>query len=882
MSNYLMPSKLVPPPARRELIARPQLLERLEAGLAGEEGFIRKLTLISSSAGSGKTTLAAEWLRHSKFDSAWLALDEADNDPRRFLLGLVAALKNADAQIGKSVEAAWLSPQPASASETIALLAKEIDESKRHVILALDDFHTIQTAAIHAQISFLLDYQPANLHLVIVTREDPAIPISRLRARGQIMEIRQDDLHFSEAECAQFLRDQLKLDLSREDIAALRRRTEGWIAGIQLAALAMRSLSDLHDFVQSFSGSNRFILDYLLDEVLEQQPATIQEFLLKTSILERLCGPLCDAVSGQSESASTLEGLDTANLFIVPLDQTRTWYRYHCLFAELLQFRLRSLEGVDPRSLHRTASDWFAGNDFPEEAVYHAQAAEDWPAAIRLINVHSSSLLKRGEVTTLLNWCQRVPDEASQDEAEFHLTYAWPLLLKGEYPSAAVLLERAESLAGEKQDLRAQLNVAQAYLAQARGEEAKLVEHSERALRLLPADDLASRCLVAVNLGLAYWHMGRLQAADQAFQEARQAGNQTGNDYARATADIFLARSQAVRGQLRAAEQALQEIKQSEGRSPIMSLVYLDLSTLYYEWNDLENANECLEQGLKIAHRSGHAEFEISAYLWMARVRHAQGKSGQAVQALQQARHMLTSGMVPARTTSRITALEVELGYENSPADQRAELPANDVCAHPFYRYLGLTQERRLMAAGRKAEARKNLVAMVPRARQSEWIYGLVTLYCLLARAADSTQAAAEPLRNALELAQPEGYLRTFVDAGTELIPALQLTAQQGIYPEYVGKILAAFGTEAARGMLQRETIKAKAKSPSGQLSEPLTERELEVLRLIAAGCSNRQIAEQLVVSLNTVKSHVHHLCGKLEAGSRTQAVARGHEAGLL
>jgi LuxR family maltose regulon positive regulatory protein len=882
MANYLMPSKLVPPPPRQELIARPQLLERLEASLAGDQGFLRKLTLISSSAGSGKTTLAADWLRDSAFDCAWLSLDEADNDPRRFLLFLVASLQTVEGQLGKNIEATSRSPQPPPASDLLSLLVADIARLKRQCILVLDDFHAVQAASIHEQISFLLEYQPSNLHLVIITREDPPLPISRLRARGQILEIRQDDLRFSEDECFQFLSDHLKFNLSRDDIVALRRRTEGWAAGIQLAALAMRGLTDLHAFVQSFSGSNRFILDYLLDEVLNRQPEPIQQFLLKTSILERLSGPLCDAVSGQTDGAELLQALEAANLFIVPLDQTRTWYRYHRLFAELLRFRLQYLAGVALKSLHQAASDWYDGNGFPEDAVYHSLMAEDWPSAIKRINLHSGLILKRGEIATLLSWCQRIPSDVWQGDPEFHLTYAWPLLLKGEFIQAAALLDEVDGLVGEIPALRAQLSVAQAYLAQARGDGPGLVKYSERALALLPPDDLASRCLVFINLGLTYWHMGRLTVADQAFKEALRAGRQTGNDYASTTAEIFLARSLAVRGQLHAARQALQEIQQNRTRLPVMSLVYLDLAALHYEWNDLVNADECLEQGMQIARRSGNAEFEISACLLLARLRRSQGEGGQAIQAIQQARRILASGMVPTRTASRITALLVELGYEDSLPSMESDEPTSDLCAHPFYRYLGLTHARRLIAAGRKSQARDHLEQLVPIARQADWIYGLVVLYILLALAADSPQAAQEPLRNALELAHLQGYLRTFLDAGPELKAALQLAARQGIYPEYVGEILAAFPDGLTRQSPENPIFKAGAAVAPTPLVDPLTERELEVLRLIAAGCSNRQIAEQLVVSLNTVKSHVHHLCSKLDASSRTQAIARARHAGLL
>jgi LuxR family maltose regulon positive regulatory protein len=875
-----MLSKLQPPPARSEMVARPSLVEKLRTGLRSGEAFVRRLTLLSAPAGSGKTSLAAEWLRTGDYGYAWLSLDENDNDPVRFITYLVGALQGVNGELGKATQEMLKSPQMPPLNDMLASLVGEITALDAPLTLALDDYHFIQSLPVHQAIQFLLEYQPANLHLVIITREDPPVPISRLRARGQLLEIRQNDLRFSLDECARFLGEVMRLDLSDDDIAALARRTEGWVVGLQLAALAMQGAPDRSAFVQSFTGSHRYILDYLLDEVLEGQPPDLQEFFLKTSILERLSAPLCDALTGYNDSRERLQALDAANLFINPLDQNREWYRYHRLFAELLRHRLRLQPGISLDELHHTASVWFEDNGFLVDAIQHALSAEDWPRASGLILQQYDAMLRDGEYVTLIDWCQRIPERVIKADPKLCLAYAWPLLLKGEYETAAALLVQAESLAFENQTLLGEIAAAQAYLAQVNGDGARLVQFSERALALLPADNLSGRCLVALNLGLAYWHVGRIDAADKAFEEALQAAHRTSNHYALATAEIFLARSLAVRGLLRQAEARLLEIEARGMRTPIMTLLYLDLATLYYEWNDLARAREYLHKGTQIAQKIGNQEFEIAAHLLWARLYHAQGQPGQATHAIQQADRIVAGGGVPARTGDRILALQTELSWGESVFAQE---PPEGVDAHPFYRYLGLARIRYLLAQGRQAEALDLLEKTAATAEAAGWGYGQVALYTLWALATDEQLAAIARLQQAIELAQPQGYLRIFVDAGPRLAPLLQEAARQGVYPQYVGQILAAMRVETLPGHAPSYPARGDAaRSMADQIVEPLSEREIEVLRLLAAGLSNRQIAEQLVIGLNTVKSHVHNICGKLGASNRTQAVALARGLGML
>lgn len=706
MNTYLHSSKLQTPLARQKLISRPHLLAKLDDGLTGEQGYTRKLTLFSAPAGSGKTTLAADWLRGHKHIHAWLSLDNGDNDPRRFLVYLLGALQRVEAGLGKSIEQALRSPRAFPPDELISLLLKEVTALTRPLILALDDYHEIQSPPVHAFINFLLEYQPASLHLVLITREDPPVPLARLRGRGQLLEIRQEDLRFNELECITFFQSTLGLDITAGAVATLIRRTEGWATGLHLAALALQGHPDPDVFIRSFSGSNRFILDYLLDEVLERQPLAVQDFLLKTSILERMCAPLCAALTSRADSQAQLNALEAANLFTIALDQTRSWYRYHRLFADLLRYRLSLAKDISITELHQTASRWFESNAYLSEAIEFALAGEDWQHAAQLIYQQQTELLKHGEIVTLLGWWRRLPKDMLENTPKLCAAYAWPLLLQGDNDLAGKLLEQAEAQAEPDTSEMGAICTAQAYLAQVRGDNAKMVSYSERALELLPLEDLDGRALVALNLGLAYWHMGKLTAAEQALRQALDAARQTKNDYITATEVVFLARSPAVRGRLRQAEQEFLEISTSHMAAPTLALVHLDLATIYYEWNDLPRSKEHIDHGLRIAKQTGVVEFQIAAYLLQARLHHAQGRRSQTLLSIQQAHECLSSGGVPLRSVERILALEFELGVADIQQAAHNDPGLYGVSTHPFYRFINLNPARALIACGQIAEAR--------------------------------------------------------------------------------------------------------------------------------------------------------------------------------
>jgi LuxR family maltose regulon positive regulatory protein len=880
-STPLLATKFYSPPTSPNLVHRLRLLELLDAGLYQANGFTRKLTLVSAPAGYGKTTLAAEWLEQWEMEKggkgdgkgdktliAWLSLDEGDNDPVLFLSYLIAALRRADERIGVSALSILQSPQPPPVQIVLTTLINNLAAVTRPLFLVLDDYHVIHIPPIHQHLTFLLDHLPPQLHLVILTREDPLLPVAQLRARGQLREVRQDDLRFTAVESADFLQRVKGLSLSTAEVAALERHTEGWIAGLQLAALSMQGRNDLSSFIQAFTGSSRFILDYLIEEVFKRQSAEVQDFLLKTSILERFSAPLCDAVTGQTNSQHLLEALEQANLFIVPLDQSRVWYRYHRLFAELLRHRLRAAHPELESGLHLQASRWYESQNLAAESIQHALAAQDWERAASLIQSKEQDFLKRGEVLTVIGWFQALPEVYLLSNPKLCFDYSWPLLLASHYELAAPLLERLEGIAQNMPAFLGEIYAAQAYLARGLGDNARMVERSQWALERLPESSLNSRSIVAMNLGLAYWHQGKMGEAEKTLAEAMEAARAIGNHYAALASLIFLGRVYAVRGQLYQAEEYSKNAIQQGKEMPINTLAHMDLATLHYEWDQLEQSQEHLQKAITLCQRMQNDEFLAACWMLASRLRSAQGDLTGAGEALEQAWALTRTSKIPEAMVNRVYVAQARLMLEKGqPIGDWAQKLTDQVDCHPFYRFLGVTKARTMPPV----QARAYLERLAQIAQAREWGYSLVAIRALQASLAPRPEDGLEYICKALRLAEGSGFIRSFVDAGEKIVPLLRQAAGRGVFPDYVDRILAV--------MTEESDLPRKGFS---SLVEPLSERELDVLRLIMAGMSNREIAVELVISPGTAKTHVHHLCGKLGVRNRTEAAMRAKELGLV
>jgi LuxR family maltose regulon positive regulatory protein len=869
MSPNLLVTKLYTPPARKNIVPRQRLLQVLNDAWKQD----KKLILVSASAGYGKTTLVTEWVRATQTKSAWLSLDEADNDPARFLAYLIAALKLIDISIGEKTQVMLQSPQPLPPEVVLTTLVNEIAASPISFVLVLDDYHLIQTLPIHNQLDFLVEHQPPQMHLVIITREDPPLPLARLRARGQMIEIRQKDLRFYPEECADFLQHVMGLELTADDITTLERRTEGWIVGLQLAAISMQGHEDLSNFIEAFTGSSHYILDYLIEEVFEQQAIETRDFLLKTSILNRLCGPLCDFVVNRTGSHELLDDLEHANLFIVPLDQTHTWYRYHRLFAELLQQRLQASETLLVNKLHYLASQWFAAEGFIPEAIHHALKASEWEQAASLINSNIVPMLRSGELLTLIGWIKALPDEVIFVRPELCQNYGWTLTLTGQIDAANVYLQQAEKIARDNEDLLGPILVARAYHLRVCGDVQQAIEYAHRALSILPQSDALSRGLAALTLGLAYWNLGDYQESEQAFVEVDRTAQQSGNHYARMTALSYLANIQAVYGHLHRAAELCQQVIETGGQSPSVAPAHIELATLYYEWNQLDLASQEVQIGIEQSQHTGNPLIQCDGYRIGAIIHQGLGEPETALSTLKKADQLVENQQVSPLARLRIAACHVQiaLAQDNLTAAQFWAQQVTDATGTPLFDpCLGLTPINLLIARNMKSEASQRLNDLFDTACRKGCGSGMVEVRLLQALAADSSEDSLQFLQEALKLAQPEGFMRTFLDKGKPVKLLLErLKAQGGMLKEYIHILLSSFGESSGIPIPQA-------------LVEPLSERELEVLRFMEKGMSNAEIAQRLVITIGTVKSHVHNIIEKLGVANRAQAVAQAKSLKLL
>ena len=926
----------LPPP---RVVLRPRLIERLNEGLCQEQGFGQKLTLISAPSGFGKTTLISEWIPNCKRPVAWLSLDEGDNDLTRFLVYIVAGLQTIATGIGKEIFGVLQNPQPPPTEIILTSLLNEIATIPSDFIFVLDDYHVIESQAVDSALTFLIDHLPQQMHIVITTREDPDLPISRLRARGQLTELRAADLRFTPGEAAEFLDRVMGLDLSAEDIGILDTRTEGWIAGLQLAALSMKDHQDVPGFIRTFAGDHRYIVDYLVEEVLKRQPEPIRSFLIQTAILDRLNGPLCDAVTGQPGGKARLENLQRGNYFIVPLDNRQYWYRYHHLFADVLHMHLLTEQPDQVATLHRRASLWFEQQGAFSDAIRHSLAADDFTRAADLIERVFPAMSRSRQELTLLGWLKALPVNLVRDRPVLCNHYAGALMQTGEMEGVDAWLLAAEQWLTRSQEEHEQpsgllscmvvtdqeeFRRLPGAVAMHRAGQALMLGHLDEAIRnarrvleLAPEDDFLRRGGAGALLGLSFWALGDLDFARQVYPDSilnlQRAGflaDATG--CALALADIIIAQGN-LREAMNIYQQTLRDASErGEPRLRGTADMLVGMSEFYYEHNHLSSAIQCL---MKAKDQGEHTGLPQNRYRWrvaMANVRQAEGDLDSAMALLDEAEHLYTTDFSP--NVRPVTAMKARLYAKQGRLEQAMDwvreqkLTAADDLSY-LREYEHMTLARILLACDQRDQAGcwvqtaepplQSAALLLDRLLKAAEDGGRVRsaieiriLQALILHRQGETQAALTPLLQALALAEAEGFVRIFVDEGQPMEHLLQEASLLNDHSNYIRKLLVAFGANRQPEGVNAppeptvptysEPTPREAHPNKTALVEPLSQRELDVLRLFRTELSGPEIAQELMIALSTVRTHTKSIYGKLDVNNRRAAVRRAIELKLI
>lgn len=913
MPTPVLATKLYVPPPRSKAVIRRRLIERMN------EGIQRKLTLISASAGFGKTTLVSEWVAGCGRPVAWLSLDEGDNDPTRFLTYLIAALQTIMANIGAGVLGVLQSPQPPPIESILTALINEIITipnnpstlplvAGQRFIFVLDDYHVIDSKPVDNALTFLIEQLPPQMHLVIATREDPPLPLARLRVRNQLTELRAVDLRFTPSEAAEFLNQAMGLNLSTENIAALETRTEGWIAGLQLAALSMQRHQDAASFIKSFTGSHHFVLDYLMEEVLGQQSESVQAFLLSTSILDRMCGPLCDAVLLESPARGqeTLEYLEHANLFIVSLDNERRWYRYHHLFSDLL--RQRPGKPKEIAEFHLRASHWHEENGDLGAAFHHAIAAGDFVRAAGVAEAAWQGMEESFQTAAWLGWVKKLPEEIIRVRPVLCTLMGRAFANMGEPEASELRLQDAErcldgsDVANEAQlkPLPAMIALARAYNAQVQGNLVTTVKYAEQAIQLIPENDFYRRAQAIITLEASHWASGNLESAIRAIRDWMESMTLLGNHVFVVASAFGVADLLVGLGRLGEAERAYQDALQLAAQhgpeaEHITAHHHLGLSMIYHQRGDDMLAAHHLQRAAELGLQTTLADWLYRWHVAQSQLKEAAGDLENALALLDEAKRVYIQTVVP--DLRPIAALKARIHLKQGRPDkvrawaaERGLSLADEVSYLHEFEHLTLA---RLEIANPLVTA---LLARLLQAAEAQKRQGsaldILLVQALAHEAQGNRPQALAALKGALSLAEPEGYISIFVDEGEPMRMLIadfrysiekQMSSSAHAQLGYTGKLLAAFAPLVNKqSTTPALAAGASVNNPKSEMVEPLSERELEVLRLVARGLSNREISERLFLAVNTVKGHNQKIFDKLQVQSRTEAVARARELGLL
>jgi LuxR family transcriptional regulator, maltose regulon positive regulatory protein len=906
VAGPLLETKLHVPRRRRGLVSRPRLTDRLGAGE------LPPLVLVSAPAGFGKTTVLTEWLAAAPTDGAlvaWLSLDQRDDDPTTFWTYLVGALRTAVPEVGPAT-LALLQPPQSPTDVVIATLLNELSTVQGELVLVLDDYHVIEARDVHDGVAFLLEHLPPQVHLVIATRVDPPLPLARLRARGEMVELRAADLRFAPEEAAAYLGEVMGLTLTAAEVVSLEERTEGWIAALQLAALSMQGRDDVAGFVANFAGDDRFVVDYLVEEVLQRQPEQVRSFLLQTSVLSRLTGSLCDAVTGQDGGKAMLEALERGNLFMVPLDDRRRWYRYHHLFGDVLRARLLDEDPDHVRALNFRASDWYERNGDRSAAIDHALAAEDFERAAALVESAIPALSGARQEATLRRWLEALPDELFGVRPVLAIGYVGALMSTGEVRGVEPRLRDAERWVQSSTDvggkagsppgemvvgdadafrrLPAEIAMYRAGLALIGGNVAGTLTHAERALELAGPDDHLGRGAAASLIGLAHWRTGNLEAAHRWYSDGMATLGRAGRRSDVVGGAITLADLRIAQGRLRDAMSHYERGLRIAMEEPSVVLrgaadMHVGMAELCRERNELDSARRHLSISHELGEAAGLPQNPYRLRVEMARLRQIDGDHTGALDLLDQAQRVHTTDYSPEMRP--IPAIRARMWLTQGLVDdalgwaRERGLSADDDLDH-LHEFEHVTLARTLLARhavegspSSLADAVRLLGRLLRAAEDGQRggsVLEILVLQALALQARGDVPAALTSLGRAIALGEPEGYVRIVVDEGAPMAALLRAIVGQGSDSAYVRRLLAALDVSAAPTPVDQGLV------------EPLSPRELDVLRLLGTQLDGPEIARQLFVSLNTVRTHTKNIYAKLGVNNRRAAVHRGEELDLM
>jgi ATP/maltotriose-dependent transcriptional regulator MalT len=914
--ELLLATKFFIPSIHTELVSRRRLIEKMNAGLP------RKLTLISAPAGFGKTTLVSHWVEQLQANTlknqnqnaqkiAWISLDENDNDLNRFLSYFIAALKRAGSistTLEKSLTSTLQPLQTPPVRDILTAIINECASLSGRLITILDDYHVIASSQVNDALTFLIDHLPPQMHLIIITRDDPQLPLARIRAKSQMNEIRASDLRFTPSEIEEFLLLMLGTNFSSAELDLLDTHTEGWITELQLLAISMQGHEKIKDRIVNFGNRNRFVLDYLVEEVLEQQPEEIQEFLIQTSILKQLTGPLCNALTGQENGQQVLKRLEQANLFIIPLDHERCWYRYHHLFADLLHFRFQQTCADTASALHHRASVWLEQNNFLDGTVEHALQAEDFERATQLIFTHFDNLMHQIGSTKLSRWVDEMPEELILANPDLCILSAWFLFTRGNLDAAENRLDIADKLCLSSKDSQAagsthdpenierfripgRVAAIRAFIRSYQGDIQGMVKSANQALRQLPIQDLHWRSAVAIALGDAYGMAGNMYAAYEARVKALETCKAGGNIHLILLSSMKLAVTVRMRGQLQRTidiceRQLYLANKNGVTQMAVVGWLFAIWAEVLAEINQIDEALIKGKKGIEITARSDNIALIGWSQMCLVRILFSRGNLDEAEDILRKLDYSSHDHHMPPYIAGKISAWQARILLTQNKVNEAIQwAKARNLSIERKITQLNegeyIVFARILLAQGRTEDAIKLLQQLFKNAKAGDRIAIMIEVLILQAlafQASGDFERAMILLEQAISLAEPGGFVRSFVDEGPVMASLLYEAIKRQLNPQYTQRLLSAFSTSETAQKAASE-LKMPA---SGELLEPLSEREIEVLHLVAKGLQRQEIAENLVLSLNTVKSHLRNIFRKLGVNNQMQAVAKARNMGFL